>query len=265
MYCSSPTHTYYLRHYFGKCLEYDANRQVFVYAEICREKFKWSSGARLVHMPTSRCLSVNSTADGSYLALASNCNSTSSLFQYNEASSVIIHLISGKCLAPESGPSDPSSKIPVVIKAACTWETNKYWFRPTAYYEIRHFSGLCWHNKDSYIKLLKVHNCDRFYYENDYRLRHVKSQNCVTLIRSGSNDYLTLTADCQSVTDEFKVNGYSVMENSKDNCIHPEGGELKPSSDTQLIANLPCKNEDRSRTLFYEEKGMIHDKLTNTV
>ena len=255
-YYTPETTTFYLRHYFAKCLQYDTTRQVFVFTSICREKFRWSSGAKFVHIPTNKCLNVNSTADGSFLGLSSPSNSTTNLFQYDQSKRVIIHLISGKCLHPESGPDDPSSNIAVVIKSGCHHNTNKYYFRPNAYYIIRHFSGYCWvyESSSNYIKLKNPNVCDRFQYENDYHLRHVNTGKCVTYI-DGSPHYLILTDDCSSPKTIFKQNGYSNIELTTNYCVHPYNGWIQPQLNEKLVRYYGCEDIDRIRFYFYDERG----------
>lgn len=250
--------TYYLRHFYGKCLEYDANRQVFVYATICREKFQWSSGAKIVHIPTAKCLTVNSTADGSFLTVTSQCNGRSSLFQYDELKHVIIHLISGKCLYPETN-NIPLPKDAVVLKSGCSsGHTNKYWFRPIAYYIIRHSSGFCWqYNADDDQIKLRDSRCDRFYYENDYRLKHVNTRKCVW---QSKTNFLILTSDCDSVTNQYKLTASSQMQLSTARCLSPLG-DLQNPRDQPMETNHNCSYTDRKRFQFYDERGMKNKLL----
>ena len=251
--------TYYLRQFYGKCLEYDANRQVFVFATICREKFRWSSGAKIVHIATSKCLNVNSTGDGSYLTLANHCDTPSGLFQYDEESHTISHIISGKCLHPESN-NIPASNEAVIIKSGCSSHTSKYWFRPTAFYQIRHFSSFCW-RYDPAVQLIKLQDshCDRFYYENDYRLKHVNTRKCVSQTES---HHLTLTSDCNSVTNEYKLNKYSNIELSASRCIQPKNNQQNPLHEA-MVTSKGCSDEDRIRFNFYDERGMTKKQNDN--
>ena len=255
-YYTPETSTFYIRNHFGKCLEYDASRQVFVYKQICREKFRWSSGSKFVHIPTKKCVLVNSTADGSFLGLSTHCNSTSNLFQYDEANRLIIHLMSGKCLHPESGPNDPSSNTAVVIKSGCQLETNKYYFRPKAYYIIRHFSGYCWvhYSPNSYIYLKNPTVCDRFYYENDYHLRHANTGKCVTY-NDVAPHFLRLTDDCSSPKTVFRQNKDLNLELSTGYCVHPYTGLLKPPLNDHVVRYPTCGGNDRIRFYFYDERG----------
>ena len=259
---TSTITTFYLRNYFAKCLQYDKTRQVFVFSSICREKFQWSSGTKFIHVPTNKCINVNSTADGSFLGLSSRCDSTSNLFQYDQSSRTIIHLISGKCLYPESGPDNPSSNIAVVIKSGCHHNTNKYYFRPNAYYIIRHFSGFCWVHVSSsnYIKLQNPNVCDRFQYENNYHLRHVNTGKCVTY-KDSRPQYLRLTDDCRSPKTIFNQNNYSNIELSTNYCIHPYTGIVQPPLNDYLIRHNSCKNEDRARFTFFDERGKVYQNL----
>ena len=248
--------TCYLRNFFGKCLEYNANRQVFVFTTICREKFQWSSGAMIVHIPTAKCLSVNSTADGSFLALANRCSEASNLFQYDEYNHTIIHLISGKCLHPERRDS-PSSNEAVIIKSNCSLNTNKYWFRPTAHYIIRHSSGLCWSYNDASMQIeLQKTQCDRFEYENDYRLKHVNSGKCVW---ETDSHHLNLTVDCKSVTTEYKLNEFNNIKTSADRCIHLLNNQENPLNEP-LVSNSSCSDANHLQFHFYDERGMKNRK-----
>lgn len=249
--------TFYIRHYFGNCLEFDVTRQVFAFRSICREKFMWLSGAKILHIPTKKCMFVNSTADGSFLVLSTNCNSTSNLFQYDEIKKVIIHLISAKCLHAESGPNDPSTGTAVVIKSGCDIDTNKFYFRANAYYKIRHFSGYCWvyDSSDSYIKL-KNTVCDRFEYKNDFHLRHVNTGKCVTYVDS-SPHYLTLTDDCRSPKTVYRLNEYANIQLSSDVCVHPHSGMVKPPVNDYVVRYPGCSNSDAIRFYFYDERGEL--------
>ena len=258
------TTTFYIRHHYAKCLEYDTTRQIFVFTSICREKFRWSYGAKFIHLLTNKCLNLNSTADGSFLSLSSRCDSTSNLFQYDQSNRVIIHLISGKCLHPESGPDDPSSNTAVVIKSGCHHNTNKYYFRPNAYYIIRQFSGYCWvyESSSNYIKLKNPNVCDRFKYENDYHLRHVNTGKCVTY-SNGSPYYLILTDDCNSPKTIFKQNGYSNIELTTSYCVHPKSGLIKPPLNDHVVRYHTCGNNDKIRFYFYDERGKVSNVLSN--
>ena len=248
--------TQYLRHFYGNCLEYDVKRQVFIYATICREKFQWSGGAKIVHIPTTKCLTVNSTADGSFLTLTSQCNGRNSLFQYDESKHVIIHVISGKCLYPETNKIPPSNDAVILQSGCSSGHANKYWFRPTAYYIIRHSSGLCWQYNagDNQIKLRDSY-CDRFYYENDYRLKDVYTGKCVW---QSATNLLILTSDCASVTNEYKLTESSNMELSTGRCLHPLVHHTYPR-DQPMGTNHGCSNADRFQ--LYDERGMKHKLL----
>ena len=257
---TAQTTTFYLRHYFAKCLQYDTTRQVFVFTSICREKFQWSTGAKFLHVPTNQCLNVNSTTDGSFLGLSSNCDSTSDLFQYDQRNRVIIHLNSGKCLHPQTGSSNPSANTAVVIKSGCNLDTNKYYFRPNAFYIIRHFSGYCWvfDSSTNYIKLRNPNVCDRFHYENDYHLRHVNTGKCVTY-DDASPYYLRLTDDCDSFKTVFKQNAYSNIELEPGYCVHPLTGLLQPPFNDHVVRYFPgCADDDRLRFYFYNERGSFY-------
>ena len=255
---TAQTTTFYLRHYFAKCLQYDTTRQVFVFTSICREKFQWSSGAKLLHVPTNKCLNVNSTTDGSFLGLSSNCDSTSTLFQYDQANRLIIHLNSGKCLHPQTGSANPSANKAVVIKSGCNLDTNKYYFRPNAYYIIRHFGGHCWvyDSSSNYIRLRNPNACDRFHYENDYHLRHVNTGKCVTY-DTVSTQYLILTENCTSPKTIWKQIGYSNIQQTPGYCVHPRGGSSQPNFNEYLHHYPGCGEFNKLRFYFYDERGKV--------
>ena len=252
--------TFYIRHYFAKCLQYDTTRHIFVFTSICKEKFQWSSGAKLIHVSSNQCVNVNSTVDGSFLALSSQCHSTSNIFQYDQANRVIIHLLSAKCLHPESGSDDPSSNVGVVIKSGCHLNTNKYYFRPNAYYIIRHFSGFCWvyESSTNYLKLKNPNVCDRFQYESDNRLRHVNTGKCV-IYQESSPYYLTLTQDCSSPKTIFKQNEYSNIHLTGTYCVHPYSGSLTPPLNDYLVRYHTCGAHDQIRFYFFDERGNVYD------
>ena len=246
--------TYYIRHFEGKCLEYDEVRQVLVYGKLCREKFEWQDGVRLFHMPTRQCITVNATSDGSFLSLSSQCSETNTLFQYDESNRVIRHLFSNKCLHPETGDADPAINTAIVLKVGCEENINKFYFRKKAYYIIRHFGGLCWvyNSGENLIKLMNPFACDRFEYVNNYHLRHVETGKCVIF----SSSYMRLTDDCESPETIYKLNQFSLLQHGSTSCIHPAGGALyPPNGNFLLLKRNGCFNEDRLRFSLFDDKG----------
>lgn len=110
------TKSFYIRHYFGKCLNYDTTRLAFVFSSICRDKFRWKGGARLIHTATKKCVVPQSSTNGSLLTISDQCTGTDSLFQYDGATKMIKHALTSRCLCPESG-ADPSAEAPVALKS----------------------------------------------------------------------------------------------------------------------------------------------------
>ncbi|XP_065068714.1 uncharacterized protein LOC135694014 [Rhopilema esculentum] len=252
--------TYYIRHFEGKCVEYDDARQVLVYGRLCREKFEWQGGVRLVHIPTKKCININATSDGSFLSLSSKCSDTNSLFQYDENNRVIRHLFTNKCLHPETGNADPAINTAIVLKSGCDGKTNKFYFRKKAYYIIRHFGGLCWvyTSGENLIKLRDLLACDRFEYVNNYHLRHVETGKCVIF----SSSYLRLTDDCESPETVHKLNQFSLLQNGPTDCIHPLNGALYPANGNLLtLESNGCTDEDRLRFFFHDDKDTQKIKI----
>ena len=248
------TSTFYLRHYFGKCLEYDASRKVFVFASICREKFRWSSGARFLHIATGKCVHVNSTSDGSFLGLSAECTSRGSLFQYDEANSIISHLLSGKCLHAESGSSSPPSSNPVIIKTGCSQNRNKFYFRRSVHYIIRQrSSGYCWvyDSVYNYVRLNRPLACERFTYENNYSLRHVNTGKCVMFEKTAPH-YLRLSDDCNT---GFRQISFFNLQVSPTNCIHPATGSPQPPANDALVSYPFCGDQPKLYFDFYDDRG----------
>ena len=251
---------FYIRHFHGKCLEYDEARQVLFYVKICREKFQWQGGARLIHIPTNKCITVNATSDGSFVSLSSQCSGTNSLFKYDENTRVIRHLFSNKCLHPETGDADPAINTAIVLKTGCNENINKFYFRKKAYYIIRHFGGLCWvyNSGENLIKLMNPLACDRFEYVNNYHLRHVETGKCVIF----SSSYMRLTDDCESPETIYKLNQFSLLQNGSTSCIHPSNGAISPpNGDLLILFGNGCANQFRLRFFFHDDKGIVMPSL----
>ena len=254
----SETKSFYIRHHFGKCIEYDPARKALVYVAICREKFRWSSGAHLLHIPTKKCVVVNSTADNSFVSLTSQCTDTKTLFRYDEAKRVLLHLISGKCLYPDAGATNPGTNSTIVIKQGCNEDASKYYFRPNAHYVIRHFGGLCWVHSavDNLIRLKQPTVCDRFHYENDYKLKHVNTGKCIT----GTYATLSLTDDCSGTKSHLQPNSYSNIGNPHSACVHPKLAWAAPPSGVNLVLwPNGCNDANSIRFYFFDDTGIEHN------
>ena len=253
--------SFYIRHYSGSCLAYDTNRQSFVFEYRCWEKFRWKDGARLVHTASNKCFVPQSSTDGSLLTISDQCNGTNSLFQYNAQSQFIKHLLSGRCLHPETGATNPLRPTAVISQASCNHESSKYVLRHQAQFIVRHFNSLCWvyDEMDSYFKLQNTLGCDRFEYMYGKSLLHFKIGKCVSLL----GNKLSLISDCTSSTTEFKFTSTSLIQHvSSKHCVHPENGSLRPSPGTRLITYPNCAGEDRLRMIPYDDRGklrLLHD------
>ena len=252
--------TYYIRHFYGKCVKYDEARQVLVYGRLCRQKFEWQGGARLIHIPTKKCVTVNATSDGSFLSLSSQCSGTNSLFQYDESNRVIRHLFTNKYFHPETGVAEPVNNTAIVLRSGCDVDTNKFYFRKRAYYIIRHFGGLClvYNSGENLIRLMNPFACDRFEYVNNYHLRHVETGKCVIF----SSSYMRLTDDCESQETIYILNQFSLLQQGASNCIHPLNGALHPPNGNLLhLYSNGCADEDRLRFFFHDDKGILMPSL----
>lgn len=244
--------SFYIRQYNGTCLEYIGNSKAFYFSAVCKFKFHWSSGARLMILGSSHCLHVGSTTDGSYLTLSENCNTTSSLFQYDESNHVLIHLASGKCLEPQnisSGTDDRRG--PVVIKGGCNQAANKYYFRARVHYTIMHSSGLCWKYdcKAGRMRMEEGPVCDRFSYDQFSMLRHVDTGQCVS---NRDGPYITLSGKCRYPKETWlQDKDGNIVTGSGKMCVHMENGE---TAGTLLKLVDTCVYGDR-KFHFYDERG----------
>ena len=248
--------SFYIRHYSGRCLAYDTNCHALVFENHCLEKFRWKDGARLIHTATSKCLVPQGNADGSRVNISDQCNGTNSLFQYNAQSQSFKHLLSGRCLHPDTGATNPSQPTPVILKANCSLQSSKYVLRHTAQFIIRHFSSLCWvyDQTDSFFKLQNTLGCDRFEYIYAKNLLHMKTGKCVFLL----GKKLSLTSNCTSSATEFKFDSKSLINHvSSKQCVHPEDGLVSPSSGTPLSTFSSCADEDRHRMMKYNDRGKL--------
>ena len=245
--------SFYLRHFFGKCLRYDASLQAIVLGVQCREKFLWKGGARLIHTATNKCLVPQSSTDGSLLTLSDQCNGTNSLFMYKASTHIIKHALTGRCFHPQTGGSDPPNGTALIVRTDCSQNRNKFFLRHQVHYIIRHFSSLCWMYDEIYkiFKLQKSMACDRFEYVNGFHLRHFKTGKCVTPV----NWILTLTSDCSSADTVFQLNSWANMQHAPSVCVHPDGGSISPSVGTRLITFPGCSDEDRLRMYLYDDRG----------
>ena len=242
---------FYIRHYFGKCLEYDPTRRVFAFTSICREKFRWSSGAKLFHVPSGKWAGTNSTEDGGYLVLSNRSTSTSNLFQYDESKNTIIHLLSGRCLHPETVTNDTELRTAAILKSACNENASKFYFRQQAYYTIRHFGGLCWmYGSHLTIKLKRFSACHRFHYETDHRLKGVRTGHCVTF----SNGYVKLEKSCSLSPAVFTPHLNSTVRINATHCVQPRSGHFNPPLYDMLVA-APCTAGNYQKFSFLDDKG----------
>ena len=107
--------SFYIRHYSGKCLNYDITHQTFVFHNLCRDKFRWKGGVRLIHTASKKCVVPQSSAIGSHLTISDQCVGTDSLFQYDDSTKMMKHFLTSRCLRPESG-ADPPVDAPVTLK-----------------------------------------------------------------------------------------------------------------------------------------------------
>lgn len=248
--------TFHIRHHYGKCLEFSATLNSLVFAKICREKFRWSSG-KLVHLRTKKCVVVNSTDEASLVGLTSQCSKTNTLFQYEEESNTLRHLISGKCLYPRNGIDDPASGTGLVIKEGCNDNKSKYYFRSYVYYTIWHYSHLCFYYDDLLFRfvLKRVQICDRFYYDEDLNIRHVKTGKCMSASTIHPK-HLQLTSYCGR--SNFTQNSYSNIQLLPTECIHPYSGILFPPDGDNLVLwdDYACGDSDRIRFYFHDDKGI---------
>ena len=122
--------SFYIRHYSGKCLDYNTKHQTFVFHNLCRDKFRWKGGVRLIHTATKKCVVPQSNAIGSHLTISDQCVGTDSIFQYDDSTKMMKHSLTSRCLRPESR-GDPPVDAPVTLKRGS--------FRSIAY--IRNFQN----------------------------------------------------------------------------------------------------------------------------
>ena len=107
--------SFYIRHYSGKCLNYNTAKQAFVFQSVCRDKFRWKGGVRLIHTATKKCVVPQSSAVGSLLTTSDQCTGTDSIFQYYISTKMMKHAITSRCLRPDSA-SDPPEDATVALK-----------------------------------------------------------------------------------------------------------------------------------------------------
>ena len=186
--------TFYLRHHLGKCLAFDPSKGQLIFQTICSQKFRWESGARLIHVQTNKCMLPVSASDGSVVSISDECSGTGSLFQYNHHSKILQHLITGFYPQPGSGTSDPAENETLVFKQESVFGANRFYFVPVAYYVIRQLtSTFCWvfNKPNDRFELRNTYVCDRFEYVNSKHLRHVATGKCV---QAKSGGQLTVAA-----------------------------------------------------------------------
>ncbi len=276
---ASSSQTFHIRHHMGKCLEFRSNK--IVYSSICRDHFKWKGGARLVHVPTGKCvvpdttISDDSFGDDSFgddsfgddflgddslsgsnqpLILTSSCSGTDSIFQYKGKNHTIKHLMTGKCLAPEdSTANDPADNIGLVLSPDCHANKAKYWLVPQVLYVIRHFGGFCWkYDKgQDVLEIVNTYVCDRFFQQNNKYLRHYATGKCVIF----SNGYLRLTSNCSQPETSFNLDSNSILrEVTSNKCVRTGHDRVNQPTGTDLQLLASCGG-DAVKTRFFEEKS----------
>ena len=238
------TDTFYIRHFSGHCLGYNASRNTLLLNSVCQDKFRWNAGARLFHIPTNKCVLP---MESERLGLSHQCFGTASLIQYHRGTHVFNHMLSGKCFMPQAPVVNNST---MLLHFSCNLERNRFYLLPEAHFIIRHFSMLCWIYKGNIFQLSNTHVCDRFKFENGGNLRHVKSGKCV--VRGAG--FLELSADCSSTKSVFQLTDSSILQHPATKlCVHPSGGLANAPEGTPLLLYL-CYNEDRIRSYFYDDR-----------
>ncbi len=251
--------TFHIRHHMGKCLELRANK--LVYSSICRDHFRWKGGAKLIHVPTGKCLVPGGVIGGDSMPssrgvlLTNNCSGTDAIFQYKEKYHKIKHLMTELCLTPADGiGNDPPDNAGLVLSSSCSVTKAKYWLVPQVLYVVRHFGGMCWkYNKaQSVIELMNTYVCDRFMQQNGKHLQHFATGKCV--IPSGG--YLRLTSDCSHPETNFDLDGNSIMRQTTSNkCVSTGVNTVSQPAGADLQLMSHCQNADANKMRFFEEKS----------
>ena len=244
-----------IRHYGGKCAEFNENQDALVFKSVCREQFRWDKGARLVHVPTNKCVVPVAKASGSSLGLTYNCSGTDTLLTHLAATGSIKHLLSGKCIQPKADTAEPADNTKLDISEDCSSIKTQFWFVKNTKYVIRHASGLCWvySSSEDLMKLIDTFVCDRFEQANDKHLKHVATGKCVVY----KNDAIRLISDCTSTASLFDLGTNNLLQQTTSLlCAKPHSAS-SPSSGDKLVLS-PCSDQDHSRFYFHDEQSK-HD------
>eukprot|EP00794_Sanderia_malayensis_P015161 gene15161-16720_t len=245
--------TFHIRHYHGKCLEW--NGTALVFKPTCRDHLKWKNGARLFHVPTGKCLTFDQATY--FLSLTSNCNGTDTLFQHMASTHAIMHLISGHCIKPAGDGRKPGTRI--TFSSNCSTNSAKFWLVPQVLFVIRHFNGFCWkYNAASNLfQLRNTHVCDRFFYRNSKHLRHFATGKCV--IPSGG--FLTLSSNCPTDKSLLELDTEHRLSHpvtpTRTHCVHPLGGSVNPLPGTKLEFYPACNADNQIRFYFYDDRDIL--------
>ena len=241
---------FHIRHNMGKCL-YKKDYNV-AFDNVCRHQFRWKGDARLIHIPTGKCVRADTQGR---IKITSICSGTDSLFQYQAKSHSIKHLLTGKCIA--STVEDPAKQTEPSLSPHCNSTRARFWLVAQVYYVIRHFGGLCWvySESDNLIKLQNSYVCDRFYQQNNLHLKHKKTGKCVILEKS----YLRLTSVCSKTGTNFNLYQMGFLHRDWNTCVWPSKDAGNPKAGTSLIVKSDCfnSNNNAGKTLFYDDKGKM--------
>ena len=254
VFSNNVTNSFYIRQNDGKCFEYEEALQEIVLKAVCREKFRWDSGARLIHVQTNKCLVPKANTDGSVLQLTDSCSGTDTLFQHLASTGSMKHLVSGKCIRPEANATKPAEKSKVVMWSDCSSQNTRLWLVRDAMYVIRHISGLCWVHSTAknVFRLRKRYFCDRFRQVNSKQLEHVATGKCVTLTEVLNRFTLS---DCASKTSAFDLDLNNILhETSAGKCVRGYGGSINPNPGTMVVLD-GCLTEDRIKFYFYDDRS----------
>ena len=86
---------FHIRHFHGKCVDGSLTLSL---QEFCRRKYRWKGGVRLFDLHGSdKCIAPkdSTAAAGTLLTTTLQCSGTDTLFQFDEGTNAIRHLISG--------------------------------------------------------------------------------------------------------------------------------------------------------------------------
>ena len=254
--------SFHIRQRDGKCFEYEQRLRVIVLKSVCREKFRWDGGVRLIHVPTKKCLLPATSTGGIELQLTGNCSATDTLF-YNGPTGTIKHFVSGKCIGPEANAAKAAEKSKVVMGNNCASVNARFWLVRDAMYVIRHISGLCWvahKGLDYKINLKKRYICDRFRYINGSSLQHVATGRCVTYSQDELGVFELRLTPTTSLCTPSSTTLFDLDENNRlhqteaGKCVHGLGGRIDPEDKTRLVLEN-CDLKESIRFYFYDERS----------